>query len=640
MGQPDGGWFDETPPHVVKASPADKGTDVKSRKVEITFNEFIKIDNPTENVIVSPPQIEAPEIKSAGKSIVVELKDSLKANTTYTVDFSDAISDNNEGNPLGNFTYSFSTGGVIDTMEISGHVLEAENLEPVKGILVGLYSNLTDTIFRKAPLLRVARTDSRGHFTIKGVAPGKYRIYALKDADGDYKFTQKSEEIAFSHDILEPSFKPDTRPDTIWRDSLHIDSIRRVGYTHFLPDDIVLRAFTEIQTDRYLLKTDRKEANNFSLFFSYGSKDLPKLRGLNFNEKNAFIVESSAKRDTITYWLRDTALVNKDTLSLEAQYMMTDSMGVLQPKTDTLQIISKESYAKRMKQKQKAYDEWKKKQDKAEKKGDKFETAMKPEELKPEVNVQSEMDPDKNISFSMPVPLAVVDTSKIHLYAKHDTLWYKSPFIFHLRKVKTSAEQADSITNDSLPLHRNYELIGEWRPGVEYSLETDSAAFIDIYGLASNAIKQGFKVKQTDDYSTLFVTIIGMGGQHVVAQLLDGSDKVVKEVKTDNGAAEFFYIKPDTYYLRMFVDRNNNGFWDTGEYDKDLQPEDVYYYPEAIECKAKWDVTENWDPKARNIGKQKPEKITKQKADKQKTVKRQNLQRAQKLGIQYVPALQ
>jgi hypothetical protein len=169
MGQPDGGWYDETPPRVLGASPADRGVNVKAKKVNIYFDEFVKIDNPTENVIVSPPQLEAPEIKGEGKKIVVELKDSLKKNTTYTVDFSDAISDNNENNPLGNFTYSFSTGGVIDTMEVSGNVLEAQDLEPVKGILVGLYSNLSDTIFRKAPLLRVARTDSRGHFVIKGV---------------------------------------------------------------------------------------------------------------------------------------------------------------------------------------------------------------------------------------------------------------------------------------------------------------------------------------------------------------------------------------------------------------------------------------------------------------------------------------
>ena len=128
MGNPDGGWYDETPPRVIGATPADKDINVKVRKVKISFDEFVKIDNPSENVIVSPPQLETPEIKAAGKSIEVKLLDSLKANTTYTIDFSDAISDNNEGNPLGNYTYSFSTGAEIDTMEVSGYVVAAHNL--------------------------------------------------------------------------------------------------------------------------------------------------------------------------------------------------------------------------------------------------------------------------------------------------------------------------------------------------------------------------------------------------------------------------------------------------------------------------------------------------------------------------------
>ena len=123
MGQPDGGWFDETPPHVIGASPADGAVNVREKKVNIYFDEFIKVDNPTEKVVVSPPQLEAPEIKGTGKRIQVSLVDSLKPNTTYTIDFSDAISDNNEGNPLGNYTYSFSTSEVIDTMEVSGYVL-------------------------------------------------------------------------------------------------------------------------------------------------------------------------------------------------------------------------------------------------------------------------------------------------------------------------------------------------------------------------------------------------------------------------------------------------------------------------------------------------------------------------------------
>lgn len=621
MGQPDGGWFDETPPKVIGASPEDKGVNVTSKKINIYFDEYVKIDNPTEKVVVSPPQIEVPEIKTAGKKIQVSLVDSLKPNTTYTIDFSDAISDNNENNPMGNYTYSFSTGEKIDTMEVSGYVLESENLEPIKGILVGLYSDTADSAFRTKPMLRVSRTDSRGRFVIKGVAPGYYRIYALQDMDGNYMFSQKSEKIAFSHDIIVPSFKPDTRQDTTWVDSLHIKSIDRVAYTHFLPDDIVLRAFTESLTDRYFLKAERKDANNFSLFFSYGDSIMPVVRGLNFDAENAFLIESSLQQDTLTYWLRDTALVNQDTLQIELSYRMTDSTGVLVSRTDTLDVLAKESYAKRQKRLNKELEEWTKKQEKRKKKGEPYDSVMAPKPLEVKIGVASQLDPDKNISFSFPTPLAHADTAGIHLYAKHDTLWYRAPFEF------------EDMGN------RNYKLRGEWRPDIEYSLEIDSAAFVDIYGLASKPVKQGFKVSSLDEYSTLLVNITSLENEHLLVQLLNGQDQVVKETKAVNGVAEFYYLKPEKYYLRLIVDRNNNGKWDTGDYDKDQQAEEVYYYPEVIECKAKWDITESWNPTERPLDRQKPGVITKQKPDKEKKVKNQNADRAKKLGIQYVPKM-
>ena len=622
MGQPDGGWFDETPPKVIGASPADGAVNVNQKKINIYFDEFIKLDNPSEKVVVSPPQLEQPEIKGAGRRIQISLVDSLKANTTYTIDFSDAISDNNEGNPMGNYTYSFSTGAAIDTMEVSGHVLESENLEPVKGILVGLYADHADSAFRTKPMLRVSRTDSRGRFVIKGVAPGSYRIYALQDQDGDYKFSQKSEKIAFSHDIIVPSCKPDVRQDTTWVDSLHIKSIDQVDYIHFLPDNIVLRAFTEPLTDRFFLKAERQKANSFTLFFSYGDSILPQIKGLNFDAENAFLVEASEKKDTITYWLKDTALVNQDTLLMDITYRMTDSTGVLVNKTDSAQeILSKEPYAKRMKNMEKELAAWTKKQEKKKKKGEPYDSVMEVKPLDVQLSVSSQFDPDQNVIFSFPTPLAKVDTAAIHLYAKHDTLWYRAPMEF-------------------LPLeNRKYELRGEWRPDIEYSLEVDSAAFEDIYGLASKPIKQGFKVNSLDTYGTLLVNITSLHDLPLIVQLLDAQDKVIKETKTVNGVAEFYYLKPQKYYMRLIVDRNNNGKWDTGNYASDQQAEEVYYYPEAIECKAKWDLTESWDPLARELSLQKPGAITKQKPDKEKKVKNQNVQRAAKLGIQYVPKM-
>ena len=618
MGQPDGGWYDETPPRILGATPADKGTNVKSQKVSIFFDEFIQIENATEKVVVSPPQLETPEIVASGKRIRIELLDSLKPNTTYTIDFSDAITDNNENNPLGNYTYSFSTGDAIDTLEVSGKVLQAKDLEPVKGILVGLYSDLSDTAFTTKPMLRVSRTDGSGRFVIKGVAPGTYRVYALQDADGNYLFNQKSEMLAFSQEKIVPSFKPDVRQDTTWIDSLRIKSIDRVGYTHFLPDDIVLRAFNEVMTDRYFLKAERREPESFTLFYSYGG-EMPQVRGLNFQSDDAFIIESTEKQDTITYWLKDTALVNQDTLRVELTYHMTDSLGKLVEQIDTLDILSRISHEKRQKDLEREREEWQKKQDRAKKRGEPYDSIMPPKALAIGVKAPSELDPDKNIPFTFNTPLASVDTAAIHLYSKHDTLWYNAPLEFnHVRG-------------------REYELRGEWRPDIEYSLEIDSAAFVDIYGKVSPPFKQGFKVKSFDEYGTLLLNIPTMTDTTIVVQLLDAGDKIIKEVTTNQGVAEFYYVSPSTYYVRMYIDSNRNGEWDTGLYSANRQPETVCYFPKEIEIRAKWDFTETWNPLATPVIQQKPAAVTKQKPDKDKKIKNQNARRAEQLGIEYIP---
>ena len=621
MGAPDGGWYDETPPRVIGATPAEKSTHIDKRNIRINFNEFVKIDNPTQNVVVSPPQLEVPEIKGEGKSINVKLIDKLQPNTTYTIDFSNAISDNNEGNPLGNFTYSFSTGNHIDTLEVAGYVVQAADLEPVKGILVGLYADLSDTAFKTKPMLRVSRTDSRGHFIIRGVAPGKYRVYALQDADGNYSFNQRSEMLAFNHDIIEPSFRPDVRQDTLWRDSLHIESIAQVSYTHFLPDNICLRAFNEIVTDRHLLKSERPEPNHFTLYYTYGDSVLPNVRGLNFNTKDAFVVESSAHKDTVTYWLRDTALVNRDTLKMVVTQNITDSTGVLRQQEDTLTLLAKVPYAKRLKDKQKAFDEWKKKQDKLKKRGEPYETTMPEEPLKLEITPSGDMDPDQNISIVAKEPLKDVDTNHVRLFShpSGDSLWYKEPY------------ELKRISNEE------FQVKAAWKPGTEYSFEADSTAFETIYGTMSGKLKQGLKVRGEDAYASLIMTISGMQGRHIIAQLLDGQSKIVKQSFTDNGQAEFYYLKPGKYFMRIIVDANNNKKWDTGNYDTNLQPEEVYYNPDKIECKAKWDLTLTWNPLARPIYQQKPEALKKQKADKEKSIQHRNVKRAQELGIQYLP---
>ena len=621
MGQPDGGWYDEVPPRVVGAAPAERSTKVRQQRIEIRFSEFIKLENATENVIFCPPQLEQPDIKTMGKAIRIDLKDSLKANTTYTIDFSDAIVDNNEGNPMGNYTYVFSTGEVIDTLEVSGYVLDAQNLEPVKGCLVGLYDNLEDSAFTTTPMLRAGRTDAAGHFVIKGVAPGRYRVYALADSDTDFKLSQRGEQLAFTNDIIVPTCKPDTRQDTTWVDSLHIAGIRRVPYTHFLPDDICLRAFMQKQTERYLLKTERAVPEKFTVYFSTPADTLPNIRAINFNDSNAFVTEATAGKDTITYWLRDTALVNQDTLRLEMDYYMTDTLGNMTLQTDTLEMLAKVPYEKRMKQKAEELEKWEKKAEKAKKKGKEPEPRPDLPLLKPKITIPQKMSPDKNITLEFDTPLMRLDTAAIHLYSKIDTLWYNSPL-----QVET-----DTVRR------RRYIIKGEWRPDMEYSLEIDSAAFRDIYGNVSDKYKGGIKVAVNDTFASLFVNIHGVENDtaQVIVYMMDKSETVKATAVAREGTAEFYYIEPGEYYLKALVDENRNGQWDTGDYSEGRQPEKVFYKPEAVECKAKWDLTTEFDFRKQPLFMQKPREMVKQKAEKKKTVKNLNAKRAEEMNIKY-----
>ena len=629
MGSPDGGWYDDTPPHVVSATPADRATGVKAHRVIINFDEFIKIEDAQNKVIVSPPQLEMPEIKASGRRIIVDLKDSLKENTTYTVDFSDAITDNNEGNPMGNYTYSFSTGSLIDTLEVSGYCLSARDLEPIKGILVGLYeaSDTTDSLFYKKPFVRISRTNGSGRFTIKGVAPGEYVVYALHDSDGDFLFSQKSEMIGhLTTDTISPTWKPDIRQDTVWRDSLHILNILRRPYTHFLPDDVTLLCYQHPQTDRSLLKTERVDAEKLTFYFTYGSDSLPRIEGLNFPADSAFVVEASAERDTVTYWLRDTTLVNMDTLRYVLNYLMTDTLGQLVEQSDTLEALAKTSYARRLKELTKEREKWEKEQEKHRKRNEPYDSVMPVKPLQVKLSANGQIDPLQTVTLTMPEPLTYCDTSAVKLTVMIDSVW--QPATFELRQTAV----------------RDYLLDVQWEPGTEYRLAIDAGAFRGLYGLTNDSIRQGIKVRPESEFSLLNVIIApnpvsGDSVASVIVELMDGSDKVVRRVVADEkGIARFRYVKPGTYYLRALVDTNGNGNWDTGDYAEGIPPEAVYYFPEAVECKAQWDLNRQWNITSTPRYRQKPAKIIKQKPDKEKQLKNRNLDRANKLGIEYMKA--
>ena len=656
MGSPDGGPYDETPPRVIHTSPKYGAANEKDvKKIVIEFDEIVKVENAMEKVVISPPQIEQPEISAMGRRVTITLLDSLKPDMTYTVDFSDAIVDNNEGNPYGDYAFTFSTGERVDTFQVSGHVLNASNLEPIKGILVGLYKvddqqgHLPDSVFRTIPFERISRTDGSGHFVVKGLAKGNYRAFALKDQNQNYIYDQPAEMVAFSDRILTTSSQPDIRPDTIWHDSIYYDSIVLTPYTHYYPDDVILTAFESAQQNRYLLKSERPILQQFTIYFTAPSDTLPKLTGLNFDAHSAFVVDASQHNDTLHYWIKDSLIYNLDTLEMQIDYFETDTTGNFALTIDTLRLVSKLSKAKLAKQEEERFEEWaeeyrqkvkrerraaekeekeaaaandveeeeagkvKKESKKKKSKDDEDDIVIPPmpeEFLEYRVSNMQGMAPDKNVDFTFSEPLDSVDLSKIRFSMKVDTLFQPAPFI--LRQVPGKI--------------KTYRLYAEWQPDSVYQIELDTAAFVNIYGSRNEARKFGVKIGSLDTYSTLFVQLRNAEPTAIV-QLLDGSEKVVKSVKATEGKADFYFITPGTYYLRLFNDTNGNEKWDTGDYDTQLQPEQVFYYPSPLILKAQWDITQEWDPSSLPLSKQKPARITKQRPDRARTIRSKNAER-------------
>ena len=616
IGNPDGGPFDEDPPKFVGSTPSLRSVNNNKQKIELEFDEFIKLEKPSEKVIFSPPQKEQPELKVIGKKIAVEYLDSLIDSTTYTIDFSDAIVDNNEGNPMGNFSFSFSTGEQIDTMEVAGTILQASDLDPIKGIQVGLHKDLNDSAFSTKAFDRVSRTDSRGRFTIRGVAPGKYRIYALMDGNQNNMYDSKTEMIAFCDSIIVPDMIPATRQDTVWKDTLTIDTITTVAYTRFLPDSLILRAFKAENDRQYLTRSLRDKENHFILTFSAKADTLPAIKGLNFEEKDAFIVETTSRNDSICYWIKDSLVYTMDTLAIQLDYLYTDTLGQLVPTTDTLYLANKLTRAQKEKLQKEEDEKKEKERKKREKKG--LEPEKEPTQfLSMKVDAASSFDIYNNITLSFDEPVASIDTAAIHMEVKVDTLWETIPFML----------QSDSV------IPRKYEILAQWEPEKEYQLTIDSTAIVGLYGLHTNKFQQKIKVKKLEEYGTLLLNLVG-APEGAIVELLDNKGEVLRRqpVSKEN-TADFYYLNPSTkYYIRLLVDRNGNGIWDTGNYEQGIQPEEVYYFPKVWEMKANFEFEETWNINDTPLDRQKLDEIKKQKPEEQKKIRERNKERARKLG--------
>ncbi len=586
VGSPSGGLKDEDPPKILKSVPENYSTKFSSKKIELTFDEFIQLKNINTELITSPPLEELPLTKLKGKSLLIDLNNELKDNTTYTLNFGNAIVDNNEGNPLPNFEFVFSTGDHVDSLSVTGTLVNSFNLQPYEDpVYIMLYDNLCDS----APYLEIpafiGKTGKDGTFAINNIKSDTFKIFALKDNNSNLIFDQNSENIAFidTSFILDPElietenfFLADSliATDSIAAGSLLqgfiIDSIS--GDTMIIEKKLKyalhvnLLLFEEENEFQYLTGKDRKTREKILFAFKHPLYDSLSIKPLNFSYYDGwFIEERSRMNDTVTCWIKDTLISNMDTISLQLTYTIIDSLRNFIPQTDTINMRYREAKAKSKG---------------GRKKSDAEEDIEKEKFIDLNLNIKkgSTIDLNKPVKIRSENPVSVYNDSLITLYKTEDTLEISQDF---------------ELLRDTGTL-RSFKIINKWEENTGYKLLIGQGAFTDIYGLSNDSLLLEFTTQKTEYYGNIVLRIENVTTPLII-QLLDEKEKVLREKYTSQSSSTTFrFLRPKVYKMKAIYDKNNNRKWDTGNYIKKIQPEKVHYYKGEINVRSNWDVEITW----------------------------------------------
>jgi hypothetical protein len=593
MGSLAGGKKDINPPRLVSSTPANYSTNFRSQKIEIEFDEFILLKSVNQELVISPPLPKKPDVRLKNKSIIIDLKNELRENTTYTLNFGKAIADNNEGNPLTNFEFVFSTGGYLDSLSVQGTIYNAFNLLPSKEpITIGLYDQTEDSVPLKNIPVYIGKTNDKGLFMINNIKSDTFKLFALKDLNYNLLYDLPTEEIGFIDTLITmtPEFLKSMplriiEKDTIKKDTLKTKLIIAPKTTNkkdkkyavekkLNADSLVLKAlrdslskkptlpalyvdmfyFLPERSKQYLTNKDRLSPENFQLSFSLPLQFKPYINIFEFdNSKSWSLIETSAKRDTFTYWLTDTTLIKRDTLKFELAYPMTDSTGQLFTKLDTVKFISRKPVTKTGKGKDKA--------------------------PKVKLNVMTirnngVLDVNSDIPVRFNFPINTIDTSFFRLYLKVDTVDVLQKF---------------EIVRDSVNPRRAV-LISNWKEKNNYRIEAFPCAFRDIYQHTNDTMLTRFSVQDKSFYGALNVVLTEVNTP-VLVQLMNEKETVLRAKHTEsNGTLVFELLPPAKYKLKFVYDLNGNQKWDTGDYLKRIQPEKVLYYQGEINIRSNWDL--------------------------------------------------
>ena len=556
---PTGGPPDEDPPVVVKSDPENYSVFFDQDRISITFNEFVELKQPNQQVLTSPPLKENPTYKIRGKSVLIELNEELQPNTTYTIFFGDAIVDLTAGNPFRDYLYAFSTGDHIDSLAIGGEVLNAFNLQPQEDVFVMLYPPENDTVPQDSlPMLvrplYVAKTNAAGVFQLRNLRDEPYKIFALRDMNSNYLYDQPNEEIAFLDSLIRPETFEVPRQDSL----IQQDSLITADTT--LTDSVVvsqvfdhyyhLMMFQQIDSTQRLLAKEDFWPPKFRLIYKFPADD-PHFEVINQDpEEGWYVSELNRRRDSLMVWVKN---MNLDSLEIK----VADGDSIL----DTTVV----TFARH-----KDKEETSRRRNKSDE-----ET---PERITFNANTNGRaMDLGKPFKLIFNDPLINWDFTEVQFVAGEDT-----------------ATGAPFVPSDSI--HRIFTLDYPLEEETPYNFVFPDSTLFNIYGLTNDSVRLGIRTKKAADYGNLFLNVSRESGDYpYLVQLLDKKDNVIREKYiTSDTILTFQFLDPGFYILKGIQDTWRNKKWDTGEYLKKRQPENVFYFPAEVQVRANWDIDESW----------------------------------------------
>ena len=588
VSAPTGGPKDIDPPVPLRSSPVNYSTNFKGNKFIVEFDEFVDLKNVNQELLVSPPVENKPKVVMRGKKMVVRINNDLADSTTYNFNFFNSITDLNEGNILENFQFEFSTGDTFDSTYMGGIVTDAFTGQPISGVSIMLYRQLTDSTPRTQKPECIGRTNSDGLFIVPNMkADVDYYVFALRDMNNNNKFDLPNESIAFCDSTIKPNFKPVLVYDTITlidkisrdkKDTVFRDSIYSYNEMVTTIDDISLNLFTEEYHIQYLHDVYRPSNRTIAVAFNDlvdSTFSIKPITNIAFNN-DWYIIENKLPTDSVIMWITDSVLYKQDTLKMQVCYTMKDSNNADYLRVDTLEFISKTLSQKQNKKKENSLLSKIKKDDKNEEKKEE----KKVSELKLQHNLETDFDLVKNIVLKTNYPIKSYDESLISI-TKIDEDEKESAVTF---KMSRNEENLRSLNID---FKRNEK--------TKYCLLVPAGALTDVYGNVNDTLKYDFNTISSDYYSSILLNLSNIPCNNAIVQLLDQKEKVLKEYNI-NGDTKLTidYLGPDTYIFKLICDDNNNGKWDTGNFKLRQQPERVYYFNQSIVTKSGWDMEYTW----------------------------------------------